>query len=43
MDSWTGMELCLMCLAPIIEQLTLSPATEGDNLRHLLAQNATSR
>jgi hypothetical protein len=35
-DSWTGKELCLQCLAPIIEWVTNSPATEGDNLERLL-------
>jgi len=35
-DSYTGKELCLQCLAPIIEWVTNSPATEGDNLERLL-------
>lgn len=35
-DSWTGMDLCLMCLAPIASQITNSPASEGDNLMTLL-------
>lgn len=35
-DSWTGMDLCLMCLAPIANQITNSPDSEGDNLKTLL-------
>lgn len=36
-DSYTGAELCLMCLAPIISEINASPATEGpDNLQQLL-------
>lgn len=35
-DSWTGMDLCLMCLAPIAQWITNSPGTEGDNLKKLL-------
>ena len=35
-DSCTGMDLCLMCLAPIANQITNSPASEGDNLQTLL-------
>jgi hypothetical protein len=35
-DSWTGMDLCLMCLAPIASQITMSPGMEGDNLKQLL-------
>lgn len=34
-DSWTGKELCPMCLSSIINQLTMSPS-EGDNLDELL-------
>jgi hypothetical protein len=34
-DSWTGMELCLMCLAPIANKITMSPG-DGDNLKQLL-------
>ena len=36
-DSWTGKEFCLMCLCKIIEQITMSPEEEGDNLPELLA------
>ena len=35
-DSWTGKQLCLVCLAPIANDLTSSPGTEGDNLEQLL-------
>jgi hypothetical protein len=35
-DSWTGKELCSMCLVGIINQVTMSPASEGDNLLELL-------
>ena len=35
-DSYTGKELCLQCLSPIIDNLTNSPASEGDNLDELL-------
>ncbi len=35
-DSWTGMDLCLMCLAPIAKLITNSPYREGDNLQTLL-------
>jgi len=35
-DSWTGLELCAMCLSPIIDNVTMSPASEGDNLKELL-------
>ena len=35
-DSWTGTDLCLMCLAPIASQITSSPQSEGDNLKTLL-------
>ena len=37
-DSWTGMDLCLMCLAPIADLITNSPGTEGDNLKRLLKE-----
>ena len=40
-DSWTGKELCVECLAPIINQLALSPATEGDNIDELLNEGDT--
>jgi hypothetical protein len=36
-DSWTGMELCPTCLAGIINEVNMSPATDGpDNLKQLL-------
>jgi hypothetical protein len=35
-DSWTGKELCISCLAPAINQLALSPASEGDNLTKII-------
>lgn len=34
-DSWSGKELCLGCLAPVVNQLTMSPS-EGDNIEELL-------
>jgi hypothetical protein len=37
-DSWTGLELCPMCLSPVINGTTMSPASEGDNLKELLKQ-----
>ena len=40
-DTWTGKELCVMCLAPIINQLALSPYSDGpDNLAKLLAEDS---
>lgn len=35
-DSYTGMNLCVSCLLPILPDLSLSPDTEGDNLKELL-------
>jgi hypothetical protein len=35
-DSWTGLELCNMCLSEVINDVTMSPASEGDNLIPLL-------
>lgn len=35
-DSWTGLEMCLFCLYPIVGDITMSPASEGDNLKSLL-------
>jgi hypothetical protein len=35
-DSWTGLEICLSCLYPVIGEVAMSPASEGDNLRDLL-------
>jgi len=37
-DSYTGKELCLMCLAPIAKQISMSPSTDGDNLKQLRAE-----
>lgn len=37
-DSWTGMDLCIPCLAPVIEQISLSPGMNGDNLKKLLRE-----
>ena len=37
-DSWTGMDLCIPCLAPVIQNISLSPGMNGDNLKILLAQ-----
>ena len=38
-DSYTGLEMCLMCLAPIANNVTNSPATEGDNIRTLIRES----
>lgn len=38
-DSWTGTELCAQCLGYVIEYVTNSPASEGDNLIKLLVDN----
>ena len=35
-DSWTGLEICLSCLYPVVGSIAMSPASEGDNLRTLL-------
>ena len=35
-DSWTGTELCVFCLSLIVNYITSSPASEGDNLDSLL-------
>jgi hypothetical protein len=35
-DSYTGLEVCPDCLYKIVGELTLSPASEGDNLKKLL-------
>lgn len=37
-DSWTGLELCCTCLHQVIGDVTMSPASEGDNLKKVLAQ-----
>lgn len=37
-DSWTGMDLCIPCLAPVIERLSMSPGMNGDNLKKLLKE-----
>lgn len=37
-DSWTGLDLCLMCLMAVGNEVTMSPASEGDNLRKLLRE-----
>ncbi len=37
-DSWTGKELCISCLATIINNVTNSPCSEGDNLIDLLVE-----
>lgn len=38
-DSWTGKELCAACLGEIIDEVTNSPASEGDNLVRLLIEH----
>lgn len=35
-DSWTGLELCCECLGEVINDVTNSPCSEGDNLKSLL-------
>ena len=35
-DSWTGLELCPACLYEVLGRVTMSPASEGDNLQQLL-------
>lgn len=35
-DSWSGKELCPGCLHKIVGKLTMSPASEGDNLLELM-------
>lgn len=42
-DSWTGMELCLECLGRVVNYLTNSPASEGDNLPIELMARAGDR
>jgi hypothetical protein len=37
-DSWTGMDLCVPCLAAVIEEISLSPGMDGDNLKKLLKE-----
>lgn len=38
-DSWTGKELCASCLSEIIDEVTNSPASEGDNLIKLMIEH----
>lgn len=38
-DSWTGKELCAQCLGQIIDDVTNSPASEGDNFIQLMIEN----
>ena len=40
-DSYTGKRLCATCLHTIIGRLTMSPATEGDNLGELWEELTT--
>lgn len=35
-DNWTGLELCAECLSEVIDETSMSPASEGDNLIELL-------
>jgi hypothetical protein len=37
-DSWTGTELCLMCLIEVANYVTMSPMSEGDNLKQVLRE-----
>lgn len=38
-DSWTGKEFCASCLAEIINEVTNSPCSEGDNLFQLMREH----
>lgn len=38
-DSWTGKMICIECLSPVLDQVTNSPASEGDNLLQLLGED----
>ena len=41
-DSFTGMELCVPCLSEVINKISLSPGTEGDNLKTLLQEEGST-
>lgn len=38
-DSWTGKEICAACLGYVLDYVTNSPASEGDNFIQLLVDN----
>jgi hypothetical protein len=40
-DTWTGIELCLMCLTQdnLLMRVTMSPASEGDNFVEQLRES----
>ena len=38
-DSWTGMELCLMCLSEVAMVTTMGPSEDGDNLKQMLNEH----
>lgn len=38
-DSWTGKEFCASCLGEIINYVTNSPCSEGDNLFQLMFEH----
>lgn len=38
-DSWTGTELCTQCLYEIVNEVTCSPCSEGDNLFQLMIEH----
>lgn len=38
-DSWTGIELCTMCLSEVLDEVTMSPASEGDNFKDVLKKH----
>lgn len=38
-DTWTGKQLCAACLGYVLDYVTNSPASEGDNLIQLLIDN----
>ena len=38
-DSYTGVDLCISCLAPIIGLINMTPSEGGDNLKQLLMED----
>jgi hypothetical protein len=37
-DSYTGKDICLMCLTEVAGRVTNSPESEGDNLAEMLIE-----
>lgn len=37
-DTYTGKDLCSLCLIKVLPQTTMSPESEGDNLPELLEE-----